>query len=160
MEYLFLLRRNLEKVQRMLSAETLGDVAAERIREICRRLILPEGLENGGEAFALMFCNREPGTIEQVRREVAEEIVNSGRSPYALVLTEPEEKRYTEAGTVRIYGMTEPNCRLNINGQLFSADSGGAFSIQFPLRSGTNSFTINFNNGSARKTIIRKIDKP
>lgn len=159
LEYLFLLRHGLEDVQRMLSAESLGDVPTRRVREICRRLISPEALMDPTGAFPLMFFVRKPGAIERVRAEVAAEIVAVRNRPLALVLTEPEEKQYTEADSVRIYGVTEPSCTLRVNGRTWSAEPSGAFSIRLPLTAGTNDFDIVFDNGTDTKVITRKINR-
>ncbi|RJP14549.1 MAG: extracellular solute-binding protein [Candidatus Abyssobacteria bacterium SURF_5] len=160
MEYLFLLRRNIETVQKILSAEYLGDVATIRIGELCRRLVSRDSLHTDPAGILpLMSFAREPGKIEQARSEVITEIASMIDRPYALVLTDPEERRYTDAATVRIYGVTEPDCAIEINSHSLSAASSGAFSMNLPLEEGVNSFSIVFKNGAMTKNIIRVIEK-
>ncbi len=161
MEYLMLLRRNLEDAQNQLRAERLGDIASVRAGEICRRLILAETLRahavNG--SFMLPHFVREPGNIERVREEVAEEILAIQKRPLALVLTHPEEKQYTDSVSVRVRGVVEPGCRAEVNGRKLAVDKTGFFSARLPLSQGTNTFLFQFKKGRYSKTVLRKIER-
>lgn len=161
MECLMLLRRTLEKTQGLLGAEKLGDIASIRVAEICRRLItdgaLREQAENG--LFLLPHFRREPGEVERVRGEVLGEIIGAQNSPLALVLTEPQEKMYTNLCSVRIYGVAERGSKVEVNGQKQAVDEGGSFSSHFPLTQGTNAFCIRIENGQKSKILTRKIEK-
>ncbi len=161
MEHLGLLRREIEDLQRRLQADRLGDAASKRIGEMCRRLIRQDALRAAGSRGILLapHFSREPGLIERVREEVAEETISLGEKPYALVLTEPEEKQYTESDEARIYGVVEPGCRIVINGRRVEADEAGNFSALFPLSSGTNSFEVLLRKGTRTKTVNRKIER-
>ncbi len=161
MECLMLLRRSIEAVQKDLGAEWLGDVASVRVREMCRRLFSEEALRahaaNG--LFLLPHFVREPGSIERVREEVVKETVALAERPVALVLTEPEEKQYTDSANVRLYGQVQPGCKVEINGHEQGVDTAGRFSAQLPLSSGTNIFFIRVERGQYSRTIVRKIEK-
>jgi ABC-type glycerol-3-phosphate transport system substrate-binding protein len=160
MECLLLLRRRMENVQKNLSAEHLGDVASRRIRELCRRLVSRGALlEDPEGVLPLMFFLREPGLIERARLMVVDEVMQVMTRPHALVLTDPEEKRYTDAGRVRIYGVTEPGCSIQVGGRRVLADSAGAFSIEAPLETGTNTISVVIDKDVMRKIIIREIEK-
>lgn len=160
MEYLFLLRGRIQDVQETLHASALGDAAAIRIREICRRLISPEANTQDSDGFLpLMFFTRKPGAIEELHRQVGEEIKQMRTHPYALVLTEPEENRYTVSDSVHIYGKTEPGVSVQMNGRNLSVGAGGDFTADSPLAKGLNTFTIIVSNGTSSKSIIRNIEK-
>jgi len=161
MEILLMLRRGIEDLQRKLEAERLGEVASIRVEEMCRRLIRDDALRASGSGGLLLTPHflREPGAVERVREEVAEEAVALGERPHALVLTEPEEKLYTESESVRVYGVVESGCRIEINGRRVRADRGGDFSSRFPLSSGTNDFRILLRKGKHTKIIHRKVER-
>jgi hypothetical protein len=135
-------------------------VGSTRIREICRRLIQPEALlaDASGILPLMSFC-RASGAIEEVRSETAAEIMNVMERPYVLLLTDTEEKGYTEADSARFYGITERQCSIEINGKRFHPDAKGAFSIQAPLTAGPNTFSIQFTNGRFCKKMTRTIEK-
>ena len=107
----------------------------------------------------LQHFSREPGLIERVREEVAEETILLGARPRAIVLTEPEEKRYTASERARIFGMVERGCRVEINGCEAPVTEAGAFSATFALHGGTNDFDILRRNGEHTRLIERKIEK-
>ncbi len=161
MEHLTLLGGAIEGVQRELGAEELGDAAAIRVGELCRRLIEDDALRasTSNDLLLLPHFSREPGLIERVREEVAEEIISVGARPRAIVLTAPEEKQYTGSESARIFGMVERGCRVEINGRDTPVDETGGFSATFPLHGGTNDFRILLRNGEHTKLIDRKIEK-
>jgi len=161
MEYLMLLRRGVEELQKTLKAERFGDSASSRIEEICRRLITDKGLRANAMTGSLLlpYFEREPGTVEKVREEVAGEIVALARRPLALVLTDPGEKQYTDSAEAKIFGVVEPGCRIEVNDRTLTVDENGDFSASFPLSIGTNSFRIHLEKGDYRKTVIRNIER-
>jgi ABC-type glycerol-3-phosphate transport system substrate-binding protein len=160
MEYLFLLRERVREVQKTLHAQALGDAAAIRMKEICRRLISSEALMADADSFVpLMFFKRDAGVIEEAHRQTGEEIKQMMTRPYALVLTEPEENRYTVSDSVRIYGKTESGASVQANERTLSIDAGGDFTADFPLAKGLNTFTITVNSGTSSKSIVRNIEK-
>jgi ABC-type glycerol-3-phosphate transport system substrate-binding protein len=161
MEHLLLLGRKIEELQLQLGAERLGEAASKRVGEMCRRLIREDALRASAtrDLLLLPHFSREAGLIERVREEVAEETILLGKRPRALVLTEPEEKRYTESEEVRIYGAVEPGCRLEINGRTVKVDGSGNFSAVFPLSNGTNAFEVLLRKEKDSKIIRRKIEK-
>jgi hypothetical protein len=160
MEYLMLLRRTVEEIQKKLGAERLGDIASVRVREMCRRLFPDEALQAHAvnDLFLLPHFAREAGSTERVRQEVAEEAVALADRPLTLVLTDPEEKQYTDSTDVKIYGVVEPGCRVEINGQVLDVGETGGFSARFPVSSGTNGFFIRIEKDLFSKTIVRKIE--
>ena len=161
LEYLTLLRSGVEQVRRKLATEEYEDAAAIRVGEICRRLIQEAALRasESGDVLLLSHFSREPGLIERVRGEVAEETISLDRRPYAIVLTEPEEKRYTGFDKARIYGLIEPGSRVEINGCEAIVAESGEFSAHFPLHSGANNFEILLRNGENTKLIHRRIER-
>ena len=161
MEYLTLLRSGVEQVRRKLATEEYEDAATKRVGEICRRLIQDAALRasESGDVLLLSHFSREPGLIERVRGEVAEETISLDRRPYAIVLTGPEEKQYTGFDKVRIYGVTEPGSRVEINGHEAPVAQSGEFSVHFPLHSGANNFEILLRNGENTKLIRRRIER-
>jgi hypothetical protein len=94
MEHLSLLRRAIERAREKLAAGHMQNAASIRIGEICRRLIRDDALRASGSRDMLLLphFSREPGTIERVREEVIEETLQLEKRPYAIVLTQPEEK--------------------------------------------------------------------
>ncbi|MBI4833086.1 MAG: extracellular solute-binding protein [Candidatus Lindowbacteria bacterium] len=161
MELLVLLRQGLQDVQAKLRAMRLGDAGSVRVREICRELITDEALRAylSDDVRTLSEFVREPGRIERARRKVAEETTTLEKRPFALVLTQPEEKSYTRSADARIYGVSEPGCRVEINGVKLKVNRAGEFSVRFPLASGTNIFHVRLTNGQYSKTITREIRK-
>lgn len=161
MEYLMLLRRNMEGVQKKLGAERMGDVASVRIGEMCRRLIRDDALQAHVAHDLLLVPHfiREPGHIERIREELIDEIVILGERPYALVLTEPEEKHYTDSPDVRIFGVAEAGCTVEVNGHTLAVGEAGDFSARFPLSSGSNVFSIHLRKGEYSKTMRREVVK-
>jgi len=159
MEYLVLLRERIREVQETLRAQALRDAATIRTKELCRRLILPEALRVDSDDFLpLMSFKRDAGVIEELHAQTGEEIKQLMARPYALVLTEPEENRYTVSDSVRIYGKTEPGASVRINDRNVSIDAGGGFTADFPLAKGSNSFTITVTNRNSSKSITRNIE--
>jgi len=159
-EYLTILRESIKETQRKLEAQWLGDAASLRIGELCRRLISDEALRiHAGESLLLTpHFTREPGAIERVRAEVAEEIQQLEHKPLALVLTEPQERQYTDARHARIYGAAEPHCKVEVNGHRIVADRRGKFSFELPLTRGANVICVNLELGKHRKSIFRRIE--
>jgi hypothetical protein len=138
-----------------------GNAASKRIGEICRRLIRDDALRAAPSKDVLLLSHfaRKPGLIERVREEVINETVALRQRPYAIVLTEPEEKQYTGPYEVYLYGTTEPGCHVEISGLDVPVSQSGDFSARFPLRSGTNHFEILLRNGKFTKLIHRKIER-
>ena len=161
MEHLVLLRKRIEGLQETLGAERLGDAASVRVGELCRRLIDEEALRASASngLFLMRHFVREPGRIEQAREEVVEETIDLANRPYALVLTEPEEKQYTESADARIYGVVERGCRVEINGRKAAVDKAGNFSARLPLSSGSNVFEVRLKKRRHVKVILRKIER-
>ncbi len=159
MEYLMMLRRNLEDIQRKLGAERMGDVASVRIGELCKRLIRDDALQAHTASGLLLVPHfiREPGHIERIREELMAEIVLLEEPPYALVLTEPEEKQYTDSPDVRIFGVAEAGCTVEVNGRTPAVGETGDFSARFPLSEGSNVFSIHLRKGEYVKTVRREI---
>jgi hypothetical protein len=161
MEYLMLLRSEIENVRKKLATDGYEEAAAKRVDEICRRLIQDAALRasESRDMLLLPHFSREPGLIERVRGEIAEETILLGRRPYAIVLTEPEEKRYTDFENARIYGITEPGSRVKINGREVPVAESGDFSADFSLHSGANNFEIMLWNEGNTKLIRRRIER-
>lgn len=161
MEFLMLLRRNVRAVQEKLAAEKFGDVASGRVREMCRALVSDEVLraEPFDDLSAQSHFIREPGLIERVRMDVVKEILALEKKPLALVLTQPEEKSYTQALEARIYGIAERGSKVEINGRRLAVSQAGEFSAQFPLSRGANAFRIRLEKGRDIKTVIRYIQR-
>ena len=161
MEYLVMLRRNIEDIQRKLEAEEFGDAASVRVGEICRRLIEDDALREHAmnNLFLLPHFVREPGSIERVREELACEVAMLDEKPYVLLLTEPEEKQYTDSSDVRIFGIVEPDCEVEVNGRKLTVSKSGRFSERFPLSSGNNVFSIEVKKGALKKLLHREILK-
>jgi ABC-type glycerol-3-phosphate transport system substrate-binding protein len=159
MEYLMLLRRGMEEIQKNLGAIHLGDVASGRVQEICRRLIRDSALRSHGKTglFVLPHFIRKPGHLELVRTDLAREVLSIRQRPHVLVLTEPQEKQYTDSSHVRIFGIAEPESVIDVDGYRLPVDDAGNFSRQFPLFTGSNLFSITVENGLFRKVIRREI---
>ncbi|UCD56954.1 MAG: extracellular solute-binding protein [Candidatus Hydrogenedentota bacterium] len=161
MEYLLLLGRNIGDLQKRLGAEWVGDAASARVREMCRRLISDEALRAHALNGSLLLPHfvREPGSIERVREEVADETISLETRPFALVLTEPEERQYTDLAYARIYGAVEPQCKVEVNDLELAVDEAGSFSVRLPLSSGTNNFLVRLEKEHHSRVIVRKIEK-
>ncbi len=159
MELLFLMQQQIENLQGALNAERLGDIGSRRVREMCRRLISDRALRTGTNNESLVLSNffRKPGTIERVREQVIEETLNLMGKPSALVLTEPEEKQYTDTEKVRVFGAVEEGCLVEVNGTRATVDARGGFSVTLPLDKGLNVFTIRILKGQERKVFLREI---
>jgi hypothetical protein len=161
MELLELLCQTIEALQKRLGAERLGNAAAARVGEFCRRLISDQALRaqaSGNMLLAPHFI-RSAGWIERVREELADEALMLDAEPFSLVLTEPEEKQYTELTDARVFGVVEPGCRIEIDGREIATDGEGYFSARYPLSQGTNEFRIRLTRGERSKLIIRKIER-
>jgi hypothetical protein len=161
MEYLILLGRNINDIQDKLGAKHFRDIASLRVREICRGLIDDDALRAHARhnVFLLPHFIRDAGHIERVREELADEIIMMVRRPYALLLTDPEEKQYTDSSDVRIFGIVEPGSVVEINGGNVPVDKKGNFSARLPLESGSNMFSIHVKRGKFSKLMRREIIK-
>jgi hypothetical protein len=161
LEYLALLNSGIEQVRGKLAIDEYEDAATKRVGEFCRRLIQDAALRasESRDVLLLSHFSREPGLIERVRGEVAAETISLGRRPYAIVLTEPEEKQYTGFDTARIYGVAEPGSRVEINGREAPVAESGEFSAHLPLHGGANDFEILLRNGENTKLIRRRVER-
>ncbi|GAB4333112.1 MAG: hypothetical protein Kow0099_04960 [Candidatus Abyssubacteria bacterium] len=157
-ELLLLLGGAISLTQEELGAEWLGDAATRRIGEVCRRILEEDALRSGiGYPMLLSHFTREPGRIEELRREVLEETISMRETPLAVVLTEPPETRYTDSEHARIYGAVEPGTRVEVNGRALEVGPDNSFSGRFSLSSGANLFVIRLEKGRHSKLVVRKI---
>lgn len=71
--------------------------------------------------------------------------------PPPLDLESPKDKIVVYEDTVRVFGNTDPEATLSIDGQLVALEKGGQFEFRIPVRIGENKVTV---------TAISKYKKP
>lgn len=147
-EYLHLLCVKTDELKK-----SLGDAAAfvhtsRRGKELCRRIVPSIG-----------NINRDPATIMETRRAIAEEIAALDRKPLLLFETEPPEGTVLIHGpiNVEVRGITEPGAAVTINGDAVSLGPDGRFAkVVFVHSKDHAEIKVEVEKDGHKKTHVRR----
>lgn len=78
----------------------------------------------------------------------------------ALFLAYPPNNHKTTSGTIFFIGTASPNGQVSVNGQVISRNNSGHFAPSFPLKVGTNQFTLRHQDETIKVNIIRLASEP
>jgi len=137
--------RMLEDAQREVIAQLTarGFKREDRSMEIGRRIVR-----------SMTDYTRSHSELEAAREELMRDIVQARTPPLALVRTEPTTANPIPPSEVNVFGITEPGCRVTVNGQPATFD-GDRFLARTQVSVEAPQVTVVIRKGRLEKTIIR-----
>ena len=117
-EYLYLLERTIENSMKKLDVTAeFSDYADHRINEYLEMVV--------GNYFNTW--TRDVDYLYNVRARIAEEIVTTEQSPFALIKTQPQEGPLETGKVIKVNGLVEPGTKVLINDNPVAVSSRGIF---------------------------------
>ncbi len=76
--------------------------------------------------------------------------------PPSLVLSSPPDRSSTTQDTVEVYGKTDPEATISVNGNYITLDKGGQFSVRLQLNPGANLVTVTARSKNNRSVTVKR----
>jgi hypothetical protein len=143
-EYLWMLEDKIRRVK-----DTLGPSAS--MIEPSRR-----GVEIASRVVRTMHeCAKDPTALYAAKRQVVEELLDVERPPLLLVQTNPlEHSTVANDCAVDVFGWTEPDAKVVVNGRTLPVSAEGLFMENVRL-SRDNTIVVEAESSKGRKRIVR-----
>ncbi len=147
-EYFWLLERKIDMVKRKIGGKGFDYSGYDRVKDICAQLVVTPS------RFLL-----DPWKLQELRQEVAEEILSLDKIPLLLVkINYPESQIASKSPVVEVSGIAEEGASIAINSKTVPL-KGSLFKTAIVLNKGVNRIRVVARMNGKEKVITRTIFK-